>query len=116
MPVYTTTEYKDVVENPGRYLMPGLTENAVPDVKGMKDGETMKWHEYEFTFRYFLWSDDLPWRVAGGTAEGKPVFFIGDSFAPSGIDDYCLLNRNLVHRTPVITLFQNYPSTAQRHG
>jgi hypothetical protein len=27
----------------------------------------------------------------------KPIFFIGDSFSPSGIDDYCLLNRNLVH-------------------
>ena len=35
-PVYTTTEYEDIVENPGRYLMPGLTENAVTDVKGMK--------------------------------------------------------------------------------
>ncbi|MEO1973829.1 MAG: hypothetical protein ABGX07_19860, partial [Pirellulaceae bacterium] len=23
-------------------------------------------------------------------------FFVGDAFAPSGIDDYCLLNRNLV--------------------
>ena len=25
-----------------------------------------------------------------------PVFFIGDSFSPSGIDDYCLMNRNLM--------------------
>ncbi len=29
--------------------------------------------------------------------EGEtPVFFIGDSFSPSGIDDYCLMNRNLM--------------------
>lgn len=28
---------------------------------------------------------------------GEAVFFIGDSFTPSGIDDYCLQNRNLLH-------------------
>ncbi|HIK92133.1 MAG TPA: hypothetical protein EYG03_09165 [Planctomycetes bacterium] len=27
----------------------------------------------------------------------RPIFFIGDAFAPSGIDDYCVLNRNLLH-------------------
>jgi hypothetical protein len=26
-----------------------------------------------------------------------PVFFIGDAFSPSGMDDYCVLNRNLMH-------------------
>ena len=30
-------------------------------------------------------------------ADERPIFFIGDAFAPSGIDDYCVLNRNLVH-------------------
>jgi hypothetical protein len=29
--------------------------------------------------------------------EAAPVFFVGDSFTPSGIDDYCALNRNLLH-------------------
>ena len=96
-PVYTTTEYEDVVENPGRYLMPGLTEHAVADVKGMKDGETMKWHEYEFTFRYFPGQMIYHGALLVKRPKEKPVFFIGDSFAPSGIDDYCLLNRNLVH-------------------
>ena len=96
-PVYTTTEYEDVVENPGRYLMPGLTEHAVADVKGMTDGETMKWHEYEFTFRYFPGQMIYHGALLVKRPKEKPVFFIGDSFAPSGIDDYCLLNRNLVH-------------------
>jgi hypothetical protein len=27
---------------------------------------------------------------------GEKIFFIGDSFTPSGIDDYCLQNRNLL--------------------
>ena len=28
---------------------------------------------------------------------GETFFFIGDSFTPAGIDDYCLLNRNFLH-------------------
>jgi glyoxylase-like metal-dependent hydrolase (beta-lactamase superfamily II) len=96
-PVYATTEYEDVLENPGHYLMPGLTEHAVEDVKGMKDGETMKWHEYEFTFRFFPGQMYYHGALLVKRPKTKPVFFIGDSFAPSGIDDYCLLNRNLIH-------------------
>jgi len=30
--------------------------------------------------------------------DGQKIFFIGDSFTPSGMDDYCLLNRNLLHK------------------
>jgi glyoxylase-like metal-dependent hydrolase (beta-lactamase superfamily II) len=96
-PVYATVEYADVLENPGHYLMPGLTENAVKDVNGMKDGATMKWHEYEFTFRFYPGQMFYHGGLLVKRPSEKPVFFIGDSFAPSGIDDYCLLNRNLVH-------------------
>ena len=96
-PVYATTEYEDVLENPGRFLMPGLTQHAIKDVKGMKDGATMKWHEYEFTFRFFPGQMYYHGALLVKRPKTKPVFFIGDSFAPSGIDDYCLLNRNLVH-------------------
>ena len=96
-PVYSTVEYEDVLENPSHYLMPGLTENAVKDVKGMKDGATMKWHEYEFTFRFYPGQMFYHGGLLVKRGKEKPVFFIGDSFAPSGIDDYCLLNRNLVH-------------------
>ena len=96
-PVYATTEYEDVLENPGHYFMPGLTENAIEDVKGMKDGETMKWHEYEFTFRFYPGQMFYHGALLVKRPKEKLVFFIGDSFAPSGIDDYCLLNRNLVH-------------------
>ena len=96
-PVYATAEYEDVLENPGHYLMPGLTENAIEDVKGMKDGEKMKWHEYEFTFRFYPGQMFYHGALLVKRPKERPVFFIGDSFAPSGIDDYCLLNRNLVH-------------------
>ena len=39
--------------------------------------------------------------------KGDPVFFIGDSFSPSGIDDYCLMNRNLMREdTGYLRCFQ----------
>ena len=97
-PVYALREYEDVLENPGHYLLPGLTENAVADVKGMKDGERFNWNEYEFTFRFFPGQMYYHGALLVKRPKAKPVFFIGDSFAPSGIDDYCLLNRNLVHK------------------
>src|SRR5262249_20844881 len=31
---------------------------------------------------------------------GETIFFVGDSFTPTGMDDYCLLNRNLMVPEP----------------
>jgi len=60
----------------------------------------MNWKDFTLTFRYFpgqtLYHDALLFEKRNGEA----IFFIGDSFTPSGIDDYCLLNRNfLTHGT-----------------
>jgi len=96
-PVYATKPYADVLENPAAYHLPAMTETAVKKVTAVEDGHSMKWHEFDLTFHFFpgqtLYHGALLARKAGE----KPVFFIGDSFAPSGIDDYCVLNRNLVH-------------------
>ena len=60
-------------------------------------GSHWRWKEFEMTLYYFpgqtLQHDAL--LVKKDT--GEQFFFIGDSFTPSGIDDYCLLNRNLLH-------------------
>ena len=57
----------------------------------------MRWKEFKFTFYDYpgqtIYHDAL--LVEKDNAE--KIFFIGDSFTPSGIDDYCLLNRNLLH-------------------
>jgi hypothetical protein len=56
----------------------------------------LRWHEFQFTFfdfpRQTLYHDGLLVRRDDGDA----LFFTGDSFTPSGIDDYCLQNRDLV--------------------
>ena len=96
-PVYSTVEYEDVLERPGAYHLPALTDNAIKDVTGFKTGHKMSWEEFELTFLFFpgqtLYHGALQVKKKGE----RTILFIGDAFSPSGIDDYCLLNRNLIH-------------------
>ncbi len=96
-PIYSTVEYEDILENAGAYHMPAMTHAAMKDVTGFKSGHRMKWKEFELEFQFYpgqaLYHGALLVRRNGGT----PVYFVGDAFSPSGMDDYCLLNRNLLH-------------------
>ena len=96
-PIYSTLEYEDILENPGAYHMPATTDKVMKDVTGLKDGHRMKWKEFDLEFQFYpgqaLYHGALLVRRNGGT----PYYFVGDAFSPSGMDDYCLLNRNLLH-------------------
>jgi glyoxylase-like metal-dependent hydrolase (beta-lactamase superfamily II) len=96
-PIYSTLEYEDILENPGAYHMPATTDNAMKDVTCLKSGHRMKWKEYDLEFQFYpgqtLYHGAVLVRRNGGT----PYYFVGDAFSPSGMDDYCLLNRNLLH-------------------
>ena len=96
-PVYALEEYSDVLEDPGAYHLPAMTSNAVANVQVKKDGQKMNWREFEFTFHFYPGQTYYHGGLFVRRPGEKPVFFIGDSFSPSGIDDYCLQNRNLVH-------------------
>lgn len=96
-PVYATREYKDVLEHPAAYHLPAMTANPIDDVKGVSDGHKIKWQEFDLTFRFFPGQTYYHGALFAEKPGSKPIFFIGDAFAPSGIDDYCVLNRNLVH-------------------
>lgn len=97
-PVYATTEYTDILENPAAYHMPAMTSNAIKNIKSLPNGETMKWQEFDLTFHFFPGQTHYHGALLARRQNERPIFFIGDAFAPSGIDDYCLLNRNLVHK------------------
>lgn len=95
-PVYAVAEVADVLEKPGAWFLPGVSPKAVAKVETMADGATMAWRGFQFTFRFFpgqMWNHGA---LLVERPDHKPVFFIGDSFSPSGIDDYCLMNRNLM--------------------
>ncbi|MFH1744309.1 MAG: MBL fold metallo-hydrolase [bacterium] len=96
-PVYACEELCDILENPSAYRLPAMTANPIPGVKAMPEGSTMRWKEFEFTFSYFPGQTILHGGLLVKKDNGEKIFFIGDSFSPSGIDDYCLLNRNLLH-------------------
>jgi glyoxylase-like metal-dependent hydrolase (beta-lactamase superfamily II) len=96
-PVYATAEYADVLERPHAYHLPAMTANPIRDVTVVGDGETKKWRDFELTFHFFPGQTFYHGALFAEKKGHKPIFFIGDAFAPSGIDDYCVLNRNLLH-------------------
>lgn len=97
VPVYAGAELRDILENPDAYRMPAMTYKPIRPVQALTEGQRMRWHEFEFEYTYFpgqaIYHGGLDVRRDGG----ERYFFIGDSFSPSGLDDYCLLNRHLLH-------------------
>ena len=87
----------DLIERPGDYRLPCLTRNPTPVTARHRDRETWKWKDYQLTVF------DHPGQTLHHNAllvereGGWSAFFAGDSFTPSGIDDYCLQNRNFLH-------------------
>jgi len=96
-PVLATPLMADVLRAPQAYRLPCLTTEAITDLTVVPDRHTRRWREFQLTFY------DYPGQTLYHSAllvehdNGDRLFFLGDSFTPSGIDDYCLLNRNLMH-------------------
>jgi len=92
--VVSSRQQSEILAEPERFRMPCLTPNPIRGLKVMGDGESRRWHEYRLTKYAFpgqtMYHDGLLVEKDGGEA----VFFAGDSFTPTGLDDYCLLNRN----------------------
>jgi len=85
-----------VLERPGDFRLPCLTRNPIAVTCRHPDGDSWMWKEFKLTIREFpgqtLYHDALLVEREGH----EPVLFAGDSFTPSGIDDYCLQNRNFL--------------------
>jgi glyoxylase-like metal-dependent hydrolase (beta-lactamase superfamily II) len=95
-PVYACREMKDILERPQAFAMPVETATPIRPVTAMGEGQTQRWHEFEFTYSHF---PGQTWYHGGLLVKkdgGETIFFAGDSFTPTGMDDYCLLNRNFV--------------------
>ncbi|NIP96187.1 MAG: MBL fold metallo-hydrolase [Akkermansiaceae bacterium] len=95
-PVYAVAEVADGLKNPGAWFLPGIIPEPVDNVIVKEDGEQWQWREYSFTSHFFPGQMYNHGGLLVERSEHDPVFFIGDSFSPSGIDDYCLMNRNLM--------------------
>ncbi len=103
-PVYATPEYADVLERPDAYHLPALTGVPIQPVQRMKNGQSMKWNEFQLTFYHFPGQTLYHGALFVEKPNERPVLFVGDSFAPSGIDDYLRPEPQSASRRPRISL------------
>jgi glyoxylase-like metal-dependent hydrolase (beta-lactamase superfamily II) len=94
--VFACGSLVEVLERPGDFRLPCLTKNPIRVTGKRGEGDSWTWKEFALTIRDFpgqtLHHNGLLVERSGGGA----AFFAGDSFTPSGIDDYCLQNRNFL--------------------
>lgn len=94
--VYFNDSIKDIVERPANYRMPCLTTNPIAG-ESMRKEQSWQWREFKLTSLFFPGQTLYHGGLALDREDGSKILFVGDSFTPSGTDDYCLQNRNLVH-------------------
>ncbi len=95
-PVYTTPIQADVLRHPSAYRLPCETMNAIDPLEVVPDGSRKTWKEFMLTFYDFPGQTLCHDAVLVERDTGEKIFFLGDSFTPSGMDDYCLQNRNFL--------------------
>ena len=95
-PIYADKIQADILKNPIRYRLPSISHVNV-DVTPLDNGHSWRWQEFEITSFEFpgqtLYHGGL---LVKNIDNGIITFFAGDSFTPSGIDDYCAYSRNFL--------------------
>ena len=97
-PVLFTERMSEVMGQPGAFRLPCLTTKGVPISGAKRDGETLDWHEWKFTFWHFPGQTMYHGGLVAKRQDGQTYLFTGDSFTPSGMDDYCMQNRDILRR------------------
>lgn len=87
---------QDIVAHPDRYRMPCLTTHPI-DGEPMGEAARWQWREFQMASYFFPGQTLYHGGLSVERESGEKLFFVGDSFTPSGTDDYCLQNRNFVH-------------------
>jgi glyoxylase-like metal-dependent hydrolase (beta-lactamase superfamily II) len=95
-PLYADPAVADVITDPLAWRIPCISPSVARVDRRTDDGESWQWHEYTLTAYNFpgqtLYHDGL----LVESANGPRMFFVGDSFALAGMDDYCAHNRNFL--------------------
>ena len=95
-PCYAVEAVAKVITRPIAWRLPCISPSVVKVDRVLQDGESFPWHEFRIT------AYDFPGQTlyhGGLFVEKGPdrLLFVGDSFTPAGIDDYCIQNRNFLH-------------------
>ena len=95
-PVHYTARMQEILENPAAFRMPCLTTSPIRNQSPEPDGRKLRWREFELTFFDFPGQTLYHGGLRVKKDSGETLFFVGDSFTPSGMDDYSLQNRNFL--------------------
>ena len=94
-PIYAEEHIAEIITHPGRFYLPCISPAPAPVDRVCVHGQTWQWREFELTALHF---PGQSYYHAGLLLRGHglSVLFCGDSFAPTGLDDYTAGNRNLL--------------------
>jgi len=98
-PVYACEPLVQVLRSPWAFRLPAMTDRPIADIRVMRHRQKMRWKDFVLTFYDFPGQTIYHDAVLVEKDGAEKIFFIGDSFTPSGMDDYCLLNRNILHES-----------------
>lgn len=89
----TTAAVAEVCSQPAAWFLPALPDCNLK-FKVLEDGTQWDWEDFRLTAMH------LPGQCIAHSGllvekDGEKVLLCGDSFAPTGLDDYCAENRNL---------------------
>jgi glyoxylase-like metal-dependent hydrolase (beta-lactamase superfamily II) len=92
-PCITDEHVAEVVTRPAAWRLPAISPDVVQVDRATRDGDSWPWQEFTLTAYHF---PGQTLHHSGLLVEGRGVrmFFAGDSFTMSGMDDYCAFNRN----------------------
>jgi len=91
--IYATESESDVIRNPEGYYLPCLSDMGFAN-EILPDGGSFRWEEYTLTAFEFPGQTLHHGALLAGGGKDR-ILFCGDSFSPSGFDDYCMQNRCL---------------------
>ena len=95
-PVLYDRHLEEICRRPSAFQMPALTSSPIHAGEALEDGHERQWREFRLTNFFFPGQTLYHGALLVERAGGERLLFAGDSFTPSGIDDYCLWNRNLL--------------------
>ncbi len=94
-PCITDQRLADVLVRPAAWRLPCLGPDPIKVHQPMKDGQSWNWHEFKLT-SYTFPGQTMYHSALLAEVNDDRMLFVGDSFTPSGLDDYCAHNRNLL--------------------
>lgn len=94
-PVIAVESVAGIISEPMAWRLPCISPTQVKVDFRPRDGESWQWHEFTLT-AYEFPGQTLYHGGLSVEGRGHRLIFAGDSFTPTGMDDYCAGNRNLL--------------------